>query len=127
MELLSILVFHPESLPLVGEWQGVAMDYLKFHLGLACPIHLSPAGGPPLKRPYSRFRGGPPAEVAGTQGRLPAAISTLLDTPRRTPILLSPGKFPPFSSDSKCVQNGIQYGSCFKGFAKPNLSTPSLD
>jgi hypothetical protein len=44
-----------------GVWQGVAMDSLKFHPGPPCPTHLRPAGGPPLKRPYIRFRGGPPA------------------------------------------------------------------
>jgi hypothetical protein len=42
-------------------WQGVAMDYLKYHLGLPCPTLLRPAAGPVLKQPYSRYRGGPPA------------------------------------------------------------------
>jgi hypothetical protein len=50
-------------------WQGVAMDYLKFHLGPPCPTLLRPADGPPLKRPYSRFRGGPPPGRAAC-GRL---------------------------------------------------------
>jgi hypothetical protein len=36
---------------LVGVWQGVAMDSLKFHPGLPCPTPPCPAGGPPLKRP----------------------------------------------------------------------------
>jgi hypothetical protein len=35
----------------MGVWQGVAMDSLKFHLGLPCPTLLCPAGRPPLKRP----------------------------------------------------------------------------
>jgi hypothetical protein len=37
------------------------MDSLKFHSGLPCPTLLRPVGGPPLKLPYGRFRGGPPA------------------------------------------------------------------
>jgi hypothetical protein len=53
----------------MGVWQGVAMDSLKFHLGLACQTLLSPAGGPPLKRTYGRLRGGLPA-VQATYGRL---------------------------------------------------------
>jgi hypothetical protein len=52
------------SVPLVfplpmGICQGVAMDSLKFHPALKCRTLLRPAGGPPLKRPYSRFRGSP--------------------------------------------------------------------
>jgi hypothetical protein len=54
----------------LGVWQGVAVDSLKFHLGLPCPTFLRPAAGPSLKRPYSR---------AGDL--LPS--STPLDTPRR--------------------------------------------
>ena len=38
----------------------VSTDSLKFHLGLPCPTLLRPAGVSPLKRPYDRFRGGPP-------------------------------------------------------------------
>jgi hypothetical protein len=40
-------------------WQGVAMDSLKFHPGLPCPILLRPADEPSLKRPYGRSRVGP--------------------------------------------------------------------
>ena len=39
-------------------WQGVAMDSLKFHPDLPCPTLSCPAGGPPLKWPHGRFRGG---------------------------------------------------------------------
>jgi hypothetical protein len=46
------------------------MDYLKFHQGPLCPTNLHPAGGPPLKRPYSHFR----------DGLQPAACSRLLPT-----------------------------------------------
>jgi hypothetical protein len=42
----------------IGVRQEVAMDSLKFHPGPPCPTPLRPAGGPSLKRPYSRFRGG---------------------------------------------------------------------
>jgi hypothetical protein len=41
----------------MGVWQGVAMDSLKFHQGPPCPSLLRLMGGPPLKRPYGRFRG----------------------------------------------------------------------
>jgi hypothetical protein len=61
----------------IGLWQGVAMDSLKFHLGLLCPTLLHPAGGPPLKRPYSRF-GGSRVLPLWTQ-----------DIPCRTPVHLS--------------------------------------
>jgi hypothetical protein len=44
----------------MGVWQGVAMDYLKFHPGLPCPSLQRPAGRPPLKRPYGRLKGGLP-------------------------------------------------------------------
>jgi hypothetical protein len=42
----------------MGVWEGVAMDFLKYHSGSSCTTHLCSAGGPPLKRPYSNFRGG---------------------------------------------------------------------
>jgi hypothetical protein len=45
---------------LMGVWQGVAMDSLKFHMGLPCPTLLRPVGKPTLKQPYSRFWGGLP-------------------------------------------------------------------
>jgi hypothetical protein len=35
------------------------MDSLKFHLDPPCPTLLQPAGEPPLKGPYSCFRGIP--------------------------------------------------------------------
>jgi hypothetical protein len=44
----------------MGVWQGVAMD-LKFQPGPPCLTLLCPVGGLPLRRPYGRFRGGPPA------------------------------------------------------------------
>jgi hypothetical protein len=53
----------------MGVWKEVAMDSLKFHPGPPCPTLLGPVGRPPLKQPYSRFRGGP------------------LDTPRCTPMM----------------------------------------
>jgi hypothetical protein len=55
-------------------WQGVVMDSLKYYEGPPCRMVLSPAGGPPLKRPYARFR--------GAVGLRP--FCTLLDTPRCT-------------------------------------------
>jgi hypothetical protein len=44
----------------IGVRQGVTMDPLKFYLGPPCLNLLCPVGGPPLKRPNSCFRGGPP-------------------------------------------------------------------
>jgi hypothetical protein len=66
-------------------WQGVAIDSLKFHQSPPCPTLLSLAGGPPMKQPYSHFRGGPPTGVVHPQGGQPS--STPLDTPRHTPML----------------------------------------
>jgi hypothetical protein len=43
----------------MGVWRGVAMDSLKFHLGLPCLTFLRPAGRPALKRPYGHFWGSP--------------------------------------------------------------------
>jgi hypothetical protein len=54
----------------IGVWQGVALDFLKYHLGLPCPTLLRPAGRQPLKRPYNRFKGGPTTGWAAC-GRLP--------------------------------------------------------
>jgi hypothetical protein len=42
----------------LGVRHGIAMDSLKFHPGPPCPTFGRPAGEPPLKRPYIRFRGG---------------------------------------------------------------------
>jgi hypothetical protein len=36
----------------MGVWEEVAMDTLKFHLGLPCTTLLRPVGGLPLKQPY---------------------------------------------------------------------------
>jgi hypothetical protein len=58
----------------VGVWKEVAMDYLKFNPGLECPTLLRPAG----KLPH---------RAATLQ-----PSSTLLDTPRRTPMALPPPK-----------------------------------
>jgi hypothetical protein len=46
----------------MGVWQGVAMDSLRYHLGPLSPTLLRPAGGPPLKWPYGRFRAGQAAK-----------------------------------------------------------------
>jgi hypothetical protein len=57
----------------MGIWQRVAMDSLKFHLGRESPTLLRSAGGPPQ---------GWPAHRAGSV----RPSSTPLDTPRRTPM-----------------------------------------
>jgi hypothetical protein len=44
----------------MGVWQGVATDSLKYHPGPPSLTLLRPAVEPPLKRPFGRFRGGPP-------------------------------------------------------------------
>jgi hypothetical protein len=46
---------------IIGVWQGVAMFSLKSYQGLPCSTLLRSVGRPPLKHPYSRFRGDPPA------------------------------------------------------------------
>jgi hypothetical protein len=51
-------------------WQG-DMDYLKFNPRPPCPTLPCPAGGPPLKRPHSRFRGCPPTGRAACGRLLP--------------------------------------------------------
>jgi hypothetical protein len=48
----------------IGVWQGVAMDYLKFHLGSPCPNLLCPVSRSPLKWPNSYFRGIPIGRAA---------------------------------------------------------------
>jgi hypothetical protein len=49
---------------LMGVWQEVAINSLKVHPDLPCPTLLHPASRPPLKRPYSHFRDGPPTGQA---------------------------------------------------------------
>jgi hypothetical protein len=56
----------------MGVWQGVAMDSLMFHTGPPCHNLLRPVEEPPLKRPYDRFKDGPPAEQAAYGRLLPA-------------------------------------------------------
>jgi len=55
----------------MGIWHGVAMDSLKFHLGLPWPTLLHPVGRPPLKQPYGLFWGGPPTERTACSSLLP--------------------------------------------------------
>jgi hypothetical protein len=58
----------------MGVWQGVGMDFLdslKFHPRPLSPTLLRPAGGPPLKRPYGCFLGGPPTGPAACDCLLP--------------------------------------------------------
>jgi hypothetical protein len=54
----------------MGVWQGVVMDSLKFNPAPPCPTLLRSASGTP------------------PQGGRPAAVFTLLDTPRRSPMSL---------------------------------------
>jgi hypothetical protein len=44
------LCFITLTLTIIGAWQGVVMDYPKFHPDPPCPTLLRPAGGPLLKR-----------------------------------------------------------------------------
>jgi hypothetical protein len=55
----------------VGVGQGLAMDSIKFYPGPPCLTLLRPAGGPPLKRPYGRFKGFPLAGQAACARLLP--------------------------------------------------------
>jgi hypothetical protein len=67
----SIRTKSPVLLLVMGVWQGVGMDSLKFHSGLPCPTLLRPAGRQPLKRIYSHFRGGLPTGWAACSHLLP--------------------------------------------------------
>jgi hypothetical protein len=44
--------------PSIVVWERVAMDFLKYHSGPPYLTFLHRAIGPPLERPYSRFRSG---------------------------------------------------------------------
>jgi hypothetical protein len=55
----------------MGVWQGVAMDSLDLYPGLPCHTLQRNAEGPSLKRPYSHFRGDPPAGWAPCGHLLP--------------------------------------------------------
>jgi hypothetical protein len=72
----------------IGIWQGVAMDYLTFHPGPSCLSLLHLTSGPPLKRPYSLFRG-------RFRGSLPAGrvacghLLPLWTPPRHMPMMKS--------------------------------------
>jgi hypothetical protein len=83
----SSFYFHLAAVMQIGVWQGVAMDSLKYHLGPPCLSFLRPAGGPPLKRTYSHFRGSPPAGRAVCGHPLPLW----------TPHAIRPWFAPPFS------------------------------
>jgi hypothetical protein len=61
---------------IMGVWQGVTMDSLKYPPGPPCPALLCPAGRPPLKWHYRRFRAGSPT------GRAPYDRLQLHWTPR---------------------------------------------
>jgi hypothetical protein len=52
----------------IGVWQGVAMDFLKFHPGPPYPTLLRSAGGPPLKGLTAIYG------VARPQGEWPVAV-----------------------------------------------------
>ena len=60
----------------ISVWQGVAMDSLKLYLDPPCPNLLYPVGGPPLKRPNSCFKGGPPTGRAVCGRLIPLWIPT---------------------------------------------------
>jgi hypothetical protein len=87
----------------IGVWQGVAMDFLKFHPGSPCLTLLHSAGGPPLKQPYGHFRGGLPVGWVAYGRLLP------LWTPHAVRLLANP-------SDPQ------QY----KGLSWPHCSAPDV-
>jgi hypothetical protein len=60
--------FHPSKHQRHGHMVRVIHGLLKVLLGPAMPYHILPCGQPPLKRPYSLFRGGRP------QSGLPAVV-----------------------------------------------------
>jgi hypothetical protein len=62
----------------IDVWHGVATDCLKFHPGPPCPTLLCPA---PFKTALQPFLGWPTRRARSLR-----PSSTLLDTPRRTPM-----------------------------------------
>jgi hypothetical protein len=73
--------------------EGVSTDSLKFHPALPCPTLLSPAGGPPLKRPYGCLR----------------PSSSLLDTPSRMGLLPCLGALLEGPEDDGAVGGGARH------------------
>jgi hypothetical protein len=65
------------------------MESLKFHPGPSCRTLLRPASGPPPKRPYSRFRGSPPAWWAACSSPQPIWTSHPVRLRRLYPVFLS--------------------------------------
>jgi hypothetical protein len=65
----------------MGVWQGVAMDFLKFHPGLPYLTFLRPAGGPTPETALRLFQGWP----ARRSIHLQPSRSPLV-TPRRMPV-----------------------------------------
>jgi hypothetical protein len=65
---VTSFVCHVTSLDVMDRsvWQGVSTVSLKIHPGPPCTTLLHPVGGPPPKRPFSRFWGGPPAGPSST-------------------------------------------------------------
>jgi hypothetical protein len=67
-------LFHDVYLSAKETWaygKGWPSNSLNFHPGPLCPTLLCPAGGPPLKQPYGRFKGGSPAGRAPCGHLLP--------------------------------------------------------
>jgi hypothetical protein len=60
----NVLVLRKNGVSFIGIRQEMAMNSLKFHLGPPCPTLLRPACRLFLKRPYGRFRVGPPTGLA---------------------------------------------------------------
>jgi hypothetical protein len=68
----SIISDHSKMLMVsIFIWQGVAIDFLLYHLGQPCLTLLRPADGPPLKLPSGRFREGLPTGQAACDRLLP--------------------------------------------------------
>jgi hypothetical protein len=110
-------------------WQEVSTDSLKFHLGPPCPTLLRPAGGPPLKRPYSRFWGGLPAGRAVCGRLLPPWIA-LAVRDCFTSAFVREATFgyhgnprgresKPNHRRPKSEANGRKSGRCFRGLPRP--------
>jgi hypothetical protein len=62
---------HCLTVGILGVWQGMAMDSLKFHPGPPCPTLPRLAGEPTQKRPNGRFMGGLAARRASCGHLLP--------------------------------------------------------
>jgi hypothetical protein len=123
------------SRDVLGVWQGVAMDFLKFHPGPLCPTLLCPAGGQPLKRSYSCFSSVAPAGQAACGHLLPPwtpRAVRLCVTSRDVTVTLPRSRFRGVKRRQVHLPSGPTGGSALtpsrrQSFSQPHLSKKAYD